>query len=209
MEPIPVPDSVTASGGALPVLRRFRWRRLFFGLFLLLFLGGGLLVWSFVPGGEVRTMRRALDDVKAPPAKTKIAFGVGWPALGLARLVTAVADVEADARLALRSVRRADVSVLELERELNRAQRLTLLESVDRSLERKGWERIVGVLEEDETVGVYLSTKSTTADDLRLAVLVLSGRELVSVAVRCDVEPLIELVGRHAARGDIQFGLAH
>jgi len=193
----------------MPIQRRFRWRRIFFGLFLLLFLGGGLLVWSFVPGGEVRAMRRALDEAEAPPAKTKIAFGVGWPALGLARLVTAVADVEADARLALRSVRRADVSVKELERELNRAQRLTLLESVDRSLERKGWERIVGVLEEDETVGVYLSTKSTTADDLRLAILVLSGRELVSVAVRCDVEPLIELVGRHAARGDIQFGLAH
>lgn len=209
MEPTPVPDSVAAGGGATPVPRRFRWGRLFLGLFLVLLLGGGLLVWSFLPGGEVRAMRRALADAEAPPAKTKVAFGVGWPALGLARLVTTVADVEADARLALRSVRRADVSVQELDRELNRAQRLTLLESVDRSLERKGWERIVGVLEEEETVGVYLSTKSSSADDLRLAVLVLSGRELVSVAVRCEVEPLLELVGRHVAKGDLQFGLAH
>lgn len=209
MDTLPVPTAAATNGGAAPVSRRFRWRRLFLGLLLLLLFAGGLLVWSFVPGGEVRAMRRALDDAEAPPAKTKVAFGVGWPALAVARLVTAVADVEADARLALRSVRRADVSVQELDRELNRAQRLTLLESVDRSLERKGWERIVGVLEEDETVGVYLSTKSSSADDLRVAVLVLSGKELVSVAVRCDVEPLVELVGRHVANGDLQLGLAH
>lgn len=209
MDNNPAPTAADANGVAATVPRRFRWRRLFLGLFLLLLFTGGLLVWSFVPGGEVRAMRRALDDAEAPPAKTKVAFGVGWPALAVARLVTAVADVEADARLALRSVRRADVSVQELDRELNRAQRLALLESVDRSLERKGWERIVGVLEEEETVGVYLSTKSSSADDLRVAVLVLSGKELVSVAVRCDVEPLIELVGRHVANGDLQLGLAH
>lgn len=208
MDPITAPTAA-ANGVAAPVSRRFRWGRLFLGLFLLLLLGGGLLAWSFLPGGEVRAMRRALDDAEAPPAKTKVAFGVGWPALAVARLVTAFADVEADARLALRSVRRADVSVQELDNELNRDQRLTLLESVDRSLERKGWERIVGVLEEEETVGVYLSTKSSSADDLRVAVLVLNGRELVSVAVRCDVEPLIELIGRHIPEGQFQLGLAH
>lgn len=209
MNASPASAPPNASAAVVPAPRRFRWGRFFLGAFLLFVVGAGLLVWSFLPGGEVRAMRRALDDAEAPPAKTKVAFGVGWPALAVARLVTSVADVEADARLALRSVRRADVSVQELDDELNRDQRLALLESVDRSLERRGWERIVGVLQEDETVGVYVSTRSASADDLRVAVLALSGRELVSVAVRCDVEPLMELIGRHVPQGQFPLGMNH
>lgn len=198
-------DTPVPAGAINPVTkRRFRWRYLFLGLLAAGFLGVVAVALSLLPGREVQVIRNAVAGARPGKAETKISFGVGRVALGLARLVTPFTGLDADANSVLQAVRQADVSIQELAGPLAPGGRQAVLEATDQAMTRKGWERIVGVVEGDEhmgdeVIGVYVPVNLKPDDDLRVALFVLEGRDLITVAGRCRLEPLLELASRHGA----------
>ncbi|MFO1513363.1 MAG: hypothetical protein U1F83_10695, partial [Verrucomicrobiota bacterium] len=56
----------------------------------------------------------------------------------------------------------------------------------------RGWERVVGVLDGEDLVGVYVPGKAISAEQLRCCIVVFDGRQMVLVSARANVEPLLE-----------------
>jgi hypothetical protein len=196
------PESTPATA-AVP-RRRFKWRYLFLGVLAAGALLVVTLVLSLLPGREVRAIRSAVAGAHSAGVDTKISFGLGRVALGLARFIGGFGPLDADAKLALGAIRGADVSIQELREKLAPAERLNVLEATDEAMGRKGWERVVGVVESDahmgdEIVGIYAPRTLKSDEELSLALFVLEDRQLITVAARCRLEPLIELASRHGA----------
>jgi hypothetical protein len=63
----------------------------------------------------------------------------------------------------------------------------------------RGWDRIVGVVHENDLVMIYMPHKRVTARNIKCCVAVFSGRDLVVVSARGNVQPLLAL-----AEGRIQ-----
>lgn len=68
-----------------------------------------------------------------------------------------------------------------------------LLDTVSERLVGLEWERVVGVMDGDQTVAVFLPAGWDGLGDVTCCVLVRGARELVMVSARMDPRPLIEL----------------
>ncbi len=156
-----------------------------------------VVAWSLFPGGEVRALRAALIPADAPPPDTRIEFRVGWPVLATARAVASLVRVDREVADALRAVRRAEVSVHEFGRHALAAGWKPDLDAADRALGHSGWERVVGVREPGEVVGVYVQKEARPGEDLDVCVFVRNRKDLAIVSARCDPAVLLTLVERH------------
>jgi hypothetical protein len=120
-----------------------------------------------------------------------IELNVGGGTLGLARAGLAFLDLPAEARAVLSAVRGGEVGVYQLVK--GNLDRAGLLNSADHDMSARGWERVVGVVNARELVAVYLPSDLHSGRDVRLCVMVLDGEDLVVVAARGNLEPLLEL----------------
>lgn len=184
--------------GSRPARPRWGWKRV-----VLLILGSGLafglagtvaLAISLWPGGEVRALRQAVAGELNQAVEPRFTFGVGRLILGIARVVTLLAPVEPEARTALSALRGADVSVATLATSPSPAECRALLETAGDVMERRGWQRLVGVLDGRSTVGVYVPQNLKSPRDVRVAVLAVDGTDLVTVTARADLQPLLRWV---------------
>lgn len=140
---------------------------------------------------EARAVQDAVVDRLPGEWQTRIQVSVGPALFGLARAGVALADVQPEARMALRSVRGCKVSIHRFVGD--RADRPALLAGADQAMSERGWERVVGVLDRDELMAVYAPAGELTTRRLPLCVLVFDGRELVVVSALGNAEPLAEL----------------
>jgi hypothetical protein len=101
-----------------------------------------------------------------------------------------------DARLALAAVKSVSVGVYELAHPAQADGRGELLNRVDREMGARGWSRIVGVVDGEDTVMIYLPTDTDEPDEICLAVV--SGRDLVVVSAEIRPAAVRELVAHHA-----------
>lgn len=144
------------------------------------------------PGQAVSASVARCTEASCQP---RIQIGVGSVVMGLARAVVAVADVELEpeAQAALRAIRAAGVSIYQLERAAKAGYQANLLPDLDQTMNQRGFDRVVTVLDRHETVALYVSRPGRSSTDLGVCVLVLDGRELVVISGRADPQPLIEL----------------
>ena len=70
---------------------------------------------------------------------------------------------------------------------------IRLLDAVSEKLGGLEWERVVGVMDGEQTVAVFLPAGWDGMGDVTCCVLVRGARELVMVSARMDPRPLIEL----------------
>lgn len=143
---------------------------------------------------RVSSDTRALRDVGlefgAVGAEEKIELGVGYFTVGLAKLGTRFVELPPEARMILGSVKGVECSVYELQgRKANLAQVLT---EADRAMSKRGCERVVGVLDKEQLVAVYVP-RDTTSRKMSISVLILTDRELVCATARGDLEPVVEM----------------
>jgi hypothetical protein len=123
----------------------------------------------------------------------EIELGVGPLTFGLARGGAQFVDLPQEARTALRAMRGADVGVYKyfgIDRPKTGAE---LLPAVHEGMAQRGWERLVTVLDDRETVAIYVPEELDSNDHLRLCVLVVNESEMVIVSARGNPEPLIKL----------------
>lgn len=186
--------------------RRSYTRWIIAGLVLLvapvIIVGAG--IWSVVTlGKDAAVLRREVMTASGSDWSTRVQLDAGWAILGTARIALRfVQDKHVDdARLALSAVKHASVGVYERrgrDKDMNSAE---LLASTDKVMQGRGWSRLVGVVDGDQTVLIYTSDKGAKSDKLDLCISIVDGREMVIVSTRVDAGPLMKLVERHASEG--------
>jgi hypothetical protein len=161
----------------------------------------GVGVWSVVTlSRDAAILRREVMTASGSEWSTRVQLDAGWFLLGTARTVLRFAHHEniEDARLALASVRHASVGVYERRgkhRDMNGAE---LMAQTDKEMSGRGWTRLIGVVNDRETVLVYASDANSQGDKLDLCISVVNDREMVVVSTRVEADNLMELVERHA-----------
>jgi len=130
-----------------------------------------------------------------------VALNVGEATFTLARAGLSFARLPEEARAALRSVRACEVGVYHsLTRGDNGASedRPGMLERADAAMIRRGWERIVGVLDGDDLVAVYAPAAMDSPQSVRFCVVVFDGSELVVAGIKGDLRPVFEIAFNQA-----------
>ena len=103
-----------------------------------------------------------------------------------------------EARIALDAMRSVEVSVNELHGHGYEPNRAEVLAEADRRMSKRGWDRLVCVLDRDSAVAVYVSPEDVTSSDVRVSVLVMDGKQMVAATGRGRLEPLYALAMRKA-----------
>src|SRR5262249_33672400 len=114
-------------------------------------------------------------------SEKKIELGVGFFTVGVAKLATKITarfvDVPPEARTAISSLKEAECSVYQFRQ--RRQSLASILADADKSMAGHGYERLVGVIQENQLVAVYIPKKMKSARDLKASVLVLNDKQLV------------------------------
>lgn len=203
-EPALAPESATVSVLG-PTGLRFRKRWIVYG-FLGVFGGGLALIallaaWTFLPSSEVRSLQDALGEADRRPVSTRIAFRVGWPILMPARRIAALARADENVVKALHTLRQAEVSIREYAAPAMELDRRGALDRADRALKRRGLERVVGVTDKGECVGVYVPARFDPAREVRVTVFVANQSETVIVSAVCSTVDLLGLIEHQSGLG--------
>jgi hypothetical protein len=169
-------------------------------------LGSVLLAMVLVTGSgcfrvssETRALRDAALDGGLEGADEKIEISLGRLAFAAANFGIGFVppeDIPAEARQVLGSVKGAEVSVYRFERRTGDLGKM--LAAADKALEKRGCERLVGVLKEDQLVAVYIPKSMRSPKDVCFNVLVLSRNDLVCVGARGDVQTILDLAMQKA-----------
>lgn len=161
----------------------------------------GLAVASYITlDRDASALRRTVMSATHADWTTKVQFSVGRGTLGAVRTGLWLVDNDkvADARLALAAVKHASVGVYELTSHQLDLSRDELFRDTDRAMAKRGWSRLVGVAERNETVMVYVSDDVDEDEPLEVCVAVVNGKDMVVVSTSVDADSLNQLIARHA-----------
>lgn len=124
----------------------------------------------------------------------KFAINVGGTTLALARLGAGFVklNLKPEAKAAIQAVKHGEVGIYELEDRTSPPDYALILSNADKSMQRRGWERIVGVVQDGQFVAVY-APDNQKGNDLSCCVAVLDDRNLVVVSARADMIPLLDI----------------
>ncbi len=148
---------------------------------------------------EAAMLRKEVMAASGSEWSTKVQVSAGWCALTTARTILRAVEHEhqAEARLALAAVRRASVGVYERVGRAGEMSAGRIVTELDRKMQKRGWSRLVGVMERHETVLVYASDEVGAGGKLEVCVAVLDGNEMVIVSTKLDADKLLELASKH------------
>jgi hypothetical protein len=182
----------------LAVQSRFRFSPQYLALFILLCLPVLCVIGVtgyFRLGSETKALRQAMMGATPNQWEKQVAVNVGSLTLGLIRAGTRFLDLPPEARAALSALRGANVGVYQLQSDRFSGDRLAILAQADRAMKARGWERVVGVVEREELVAIYLPRKGGSTGSIRCCLGVLDDRHLVIVSARGNLDPLIDVLG--------------
>ena len=144
----------------------------------------------FRVSSETRALRDVGLEFGTIGAEEKIELGLGFFTVGLARLGTRFVDLPPEARAILGSVNGAECSVYRLQG--RKADVSQVLIEADKAMAKRGCERIVGVIDKEQLVAVYVP-RNISSKKTSLSVLVLTGREMVCATARGDMEAVMQM----------------
>ena len=150
--------------------------------------------------GDLAALRRDLGRSSTEGIHRQVEVNVGWITCDLARAALRFVPMEPEARLAISSLRGAQVGVYQLDRLTPLGGGRRFLVEADSSLGRRGWERVVGVMSKDTCVGVYMLAKPSACSPLKFCVMVLTEGQMVLTQASGNPEPLIKLLLAQAHR---------
>jgi hypothetical protein len=180
--------------------RRRRWP------WILAILGSPVLLLALAAVSYLSLQRDAAilrSEVMAATASdwhTKIQLSAGRFTFWIIRSCLAFGSDEKvrEARAALNAVRSVSVGVYRRSEATSAFSREQLFNQTDRTMQQRGWTRLVGVADRRENVLIYVPTDS--AEPSRVCLAVVHGRELVVVSARLNPAALAELVANHAVK---------
>lgn len=183
----------------------FRWGRFWLGAFAVLLVSPFVLLGalallvlsSLYVGSDVAALRRSVMPASASGWHKQVEVSVGWFPVMLAKAGLRFAPLPPEARIALRAAKSAEVVVYERPAHDRPLDQSALLLKADETMRRRGWDRIVGVVDHDELVAIYTPTGLDSARNMKACVLVLNRENLVVVSAAADLRPLMELIHEH------------
>ncbi|HEX7861346.1 MAG TPA: hypothetical protein VF773_13520 [Verrucomicrobiae bacterium] len=143
---------------------------------------------------RVSSDTRALRDVALEfneNAEEKIEIGAGFFTVGLVKFGARFVELPPEAKTVLGSVHGVECSVYQLQSDS--ADHAKLLIEADKAMSKRGCDRIVGVIDENQLVAVYAPRDQSSHRNMAFSVMVLTGRELVCATARGDLEPVLQL----------------
>ncbi len=126
-----------------------------------------------------------------------LALRVGFCTTALVRAVAQGFRMQPEAHAALAALRSADFGMYNLETASRKLDATLALTRADQAMRRRGWERIVGVVDEHELVAVYLPRRGISPRHLRCSIVVFQDNQLIVAGVRGNLEPLAKLAAEH------------
>jgi hypothetical protein len=162
-------------------------------LFLLGLLAAAGVASYFRLGSETAALRRTTMASIPGRWHSRITLNVGYFTMGLVRCGSHLFNLPPEPRAVLNSLSRAEVGVYELRDEPPKADVRAIFRSADRAMNRRGWERIVGVAEQREVVAIYIPAKPVSPEHMKVCLMVWDGHDLVVASARGNVAPLLEL----------------
>ena len=195
---------MTPAPSATPAPRRHVWRWVLLGVGICLtpFLLLGIAAVSYLTlDRDVRVLRQHVMVATDANWSTKVQMSVGRLTLGaIGQGLRLVHRPNIDeARLALRAVRHASVGVYERTSGPADCSQERLLVETDRAMQKRGWTRLVGVADKQESVLVYVQDDLDENEPIELCVAVVNGKEMVVASTIIDAAALGELVAKHAS----------
>ncbi len=133
-----------------------------------------------------------------------VALRVGWFTTGMVRAGSRLFEMPPEPRAALDALRGAEVGVYRLKQDAGPADFTSLLANADGAMQRRGWDRIVGVVEKGQVVAVYFPHRKVTFRGIKCCVVVLHGRDLVVASASGNLEPLIKIAEQHLDTGELR-----
>jgi hypothetical protein len=149
----------------------------------------------FRVSSDSAALRDSLLEAVAGDAKTTIEFGVGGLPFMALRAGLAHVEMPEEPRVLLESLRGAEAGVYQIRGTTDLAG---MLEASDRSMTRRGWTRMVGVLERDQLVAIYLPRDASSGNSLKVTVVVVQQDQMVIAAARSNLEPLMQFAQARA-----------
>src|SRR5205823_10414268 len=142
--------------------------RLKIGIALVLALLSVGLTGCFKVSSDAGALRDSVMKSAAAQWDKKIEVGVGAITLNLARAGLACVDLEPEARAALQAVRGAEVGVYKLREGHKELKRAVILSAADKAMTSRGWDRIVGVVNDREFVAIYVRHDARSTRNVRV-----------------------------------------
>ena len=150
---------------------------------------------------DAAVLRKAIMADANDDWQTKIQVSVGRLTLAAVRtgLVFVHMKDVAEAQVALGAVRGASVGVYQRKPSKGETvSREAVFADTDAAMTRRGWSRLVGVVDKKDAVLVYTPAKYDVDGSIDVCLAVLNNRELVVVSATVDADGLADLVERHA-----------
>ncbi len=180
------------------------WIALGFGLLLIppVVLGVGVLSMLRLDR-DAAALKREVMAASEAGWHTQVQLSVGWATLGAVRTGLRFVNHEHmdEARQAMKAVRSASVGVYECNTREAHLDRAVLFTRTDELMRKRGWTRLVGVAENNETVLVYTSNDIDSGSRLDLCLAVLDGNKLIVVSTNVDASALADLAEMHMPKG--------
>jgi hypothetical protein len=129
----------------------------------------------------------------------RFAVHVGGATLALARFGSRFFNLPPEPKAALGALNGAEVGVYELQNAPSALDYAALFTAADKSMSRRGWERIVGVVQGRQFVAVYMPRDLRTLKRMACCVVVLNEQKLVVASARGNLEPLLGLATQRLA----------
>jgi hypothetical protein len=179
-------------------------------LLLLPFLAVVLLAMGvtsyFRLSSDTQALRSGLIKASGAEWRQQFAFNLGGWTCGAVRSGMSFVNLNKEARAATQAVRGVEVSVLRLASGDKAPDRAIMLNAADSAMSKRGWDRVVGVVDGDDMVAVYVSNKTTSCRRIECCVVVFDGEQMIVASARANLQPLLECVrDRSDWRAKIRF----
>jgi len=193
-----------------PVIRsssEYRWLWVLLAVFILLPVALAFGIASyFRVSSDTRALRSGLIKASGAEWRQQFAFNLGGLTCGAVRSGLSFVNLKKEARAAVQTVRGVEVSILRLASGAELPDRATMLNAADSAMSKRGWDRVVGVVDGDDMVAVYVSNKTTSWERLECCVVVFDGDQMIVASARANLQPLLDCVlNEHALRAKIRL----
>jgi hypothetical protein len=150
------------------------------------------VVSCFHLSSDTRALRNSLINSSGVEWRQRIALHAGGLTLSAVRAGLSFVHLDAVARAALQAVRGTEVGIYQLPSGVKPPEREVMLAAADAAMTARGWDRVVGVMDGQDLVAVYLPDKIASARRMKCSLMVFDGQEMVVVSARANLEPLLK-----------------
>ena len=147
----------------------------------------------FRPSSATKALRNGLIESSGVEWRQRIALNVGGLTFGAVRGGLSFFPLDARARAALGAVCGAEVGIYELVSDAERPDCAAMLAAADKAMTSRGWDRVVGVIDGDNLITVYISEKTTSARRLECCVMVFDGEQMILASALANLQPLVQI----------------